>query len=105
MKTFTDGVHYELVVNKVGHLCVGNCVIDAGSILAPHHHAVDEAYIITAGSGWVLVGDSENLHEAGDTIFVPANEVHSVSAGVNGISLSFVFACHDWHSINYVMVG
>ena len=39
-------------------------------------HARDEVYVVIAGAGWFVNGESRHRFAAGDVLFVPAGVVH-----------------------------
>ena len=102
MERFSNGVHYELTVNGVGAMCAGKCVIEAGHILEPHKHDNDEIYIITDGYGFVTIDGNMHTVIPGDTLFIPANSVHSIeSFATEKVCFSFIFKGMDWNDIEY----
>ena len=51
-----------------------------GKTVAPHHHEVlEEIYYILSGSGMMTVGDESQAVGAGDAIYIPKNNVHSLT--------------------------
>jgi mannose-6-phosphate isomerase-like protein (cupin superfamily) len=49
-----------------------------------HNHYSEQTYFIIEGSGLMTVGDDEQIVGAGDCIFIPSNENHSLkNTGVN----------------------
>lgn len=53
----------------------------AGLAGPPHaHDRKEQTFFVTAGSGWVVVGDEKREVRAGDVIFVPAGAEHQTIA-------------------------
>lgn len=51
-----------------------------GKTVTPHHHEVlEEIYYILSGSGVMTVGDESQAVSAGDAIYIPKNNVHSLT--------------------------
>ncbi|MDQ4064160.1 MAG: cupin domain-containing protein, partial [Actinomycetota bacterium] len=49
-----------------------------GSRQRPHEHPSEQVYVITAGSGRMLVGEEERPVGSGDLIYVPPGAVHGI---------------------------
>lgn len=53
----------------------------AGTLGPPHtHEQKEQAFFVTAGSGWVVVGDEKREVKVGDLVFVPAGVAHQTIA-------------------------
>ncbi len=51
-----------------------------GKTVTPHHHEVlEEIYYILSGSGVMTVGDESQAVSTGDAIYIPKNNVHSLT--------------------------
>lgn len=55
-----------------------------------HHHATDETFIFTAGSGTVRVGDETRTIEVGDVVYIPNGTDHIVTNTDDSEPLEFV---------------
>lgn len=44
------------------------------------HEQKEQVFLVTAGSGWVCVGDEKNAVAEGDVVFVPAGAEHQTIA-------------------------
>lgn len=54
--------------------------MDAGSATPPHRHDTEEVVLFLSGSGRATVADREVRWEPGDTLILPAGEVHQIFA-------------------------
>lgn len=54
--------------------------MDAGAATPPHRHDTEEVVVFLAGSGRATVGGREVRYAPGDTLILPANEVHQIFA-------------------------
>lgn len=51
-----------------------------GKSVTPHHHEVlEEIYYILSGSGVMTIGDESRAVSAGDAIYIPKNNVHTLT--------------------------
>ena len=48
------------------------------------HEQKEQTFFVTAGSGWVVVGDEKRPVRCGDVVFVPAGVEHQTIAGADG---------------------
>jgi len=60
-------------------------VMPPGYAMAPHRHDVDELMIVLAGGA--TFGDDDRKVGPGDSVVVPAGEVHSFVCGPEGMQL------------------
>ena len=49
-----------------------------GSRQRPHEHPSEQVYVVTAGSGRMLVEEEERLVGSGDLIYIPSGFVHGI---------------------------
>ncbi|MCA1717968.1 MAG: cupin domain-containing protein [Actinobacteria bacterium] len=49
-----------------------------GSRQRLHGHPSEQVYVITAGRGWMLVGEEEREAGAGELVYVPSGAVHGI---------------------------
>ncbi|HSK38710.1 MAG TPA: cupin domain-containing protein [Arenibaculum sp.] len=56
----------------------GWCDVAPGEATTPHQHDEHETFIVTAGRGRMRIGDEEAVVEAGDVIYVPPFNEHTV---------------------------
>jgi quercetin dioxygenase-like cupin family protein len=54
--------------------------MDAGSATPPHSHDTEEVVLFLTGRGRATVADREVRYDAGDTLILPAGEVHQIFA-------------------------
>lgn len=52
--------------------------MDAGSATPPHSHDTEEVVLFLKGSGRASVADSEVRYRAGDTLILPAGQLHRI---------------------------
>jgi mannose-6-phosphate isomerase-like protein (cupin superfamily) len=69
---------------------------------APHRHLYEEAIIILSGEGCMWTEDRKAAVTAGDVIFLPRKQLHSLEAtSVDGMDVVGVICPGDNPSINY----
>jgi mannose-6-phosphate isomerase-like protein (cupin superfamily) len=69
---------------------------------APHRHLYEEAIIILAGEGYMWTEDRKAHVAAGDVIFLPRKQIHSLEAtSAGGMDVVGVICPGDNPSINY----
>ncbi len=54
--------------------------MDAQTATPPHSHTAEEVVLFLKGSGRATVGTTEVRYRAGDTLILPADEVHQIFA-------------------------
>jgi quercetin dioxygenase-like cupin family protein len=54
--------------------------MDAGSATPPHCHDTEEVVLFLKGSGRATVADQELRYWPGDTLILPANQIHQIFA-------------------------
>lgn len=54
--------------------------MDAGAETPPHSHDIEEVVLFLRGSGRATVGGREVRYRAGDTLILPASEMHQIFA-------------------------
>lgn len=54
--------------------------MDANSSTPPHSHDTEEVVLFLKGSGRATVADTEVRYHAGDTLILPAGQVHQIFA-------------------------
>jgi quercetin dioxygenase-like cupin family protein len=54
--------------------------MDADSATPPHRHDTEEVVVFLKGSGRATIADREVRYQAGDTLILPANQVHQIFA-------------------------
>ncbi len=60
-------------------LFAGLNAFEPGQEHAAHAHAgQDKLYVVLEGSGWVQIGDENELLTAGDAAFAPSGVIHSI---------------------------
>jgi mannose-6-phosphate isomerase-like protein (cupin superfamily) len=69
---------------------------------APHRHLYEEAIIVLTGEGYMWTEDRKAAVRAGDVIFLPRKQIHSLEAtSEEGIDVVGVICPGDNPSINY----
>jgi CDGSH-type Zn-finger protein/mannose-6-phosphate isomerase-like protein (cupin superfamily) len=96
--------YYQVLVDKR----VGSKVITQfighipPSKAAPHRHLYEEAIIVLSGEGCMWTEDRKVTVQAGDVIFLPRKQIHSLEAtSADGIDVVGVICPGDNPSINY----
>jgi mannose-6-phosphate isomerase-like protein (cupin superfamily) len=96
--------YYQVLVDKR----VGSTVITQfighipPSKAAPHRHLYEEAIIVLSGEGCMWTEDRKVAVQAGDVIFLPRKQIHSLEAtSADGIDVVGVICPGDNPSINY----
>lgn len=54
--------------------------MDANAATPPHRHDTEEVVLFLSGSGRATVADHELRYQAGDTLLLPAGELHQIFA-------------------------
>lgn len=84
----------SLITQFIGHI--------PRSKAAPHRHLYEEAIIVLSGEGYMWTEDRKARVTAGDVIFLPRKQLHSLEAtSVDGIDVVGVICPGDNPSINY----
>jgi mannose-6-phosphate isomerase-like protein (cupin superfamily) len=73
-------------------MSAGLYVLEAGAVDPQSPHAQDEVYYVVSGRGRFTSGGDERAVEAGDVLFVPAQEEHRFHSIEERLSLLVVFA-------------
>jgi len=63
---------------------VWRTVFDAGSATPPHQHDTEEVVVVLRGTGRACIGDREIRFQAGDTLILPAGQVHQIFHDTDG---------------------
>jgi mannose-6-phosphate isomerase-like protein (cupin superfamily) len=84
----------KVITQFIGHI--------PRSKAAPHRHLYEEAIIVLTGEGFMWTEDRKAPVRAGDVIFLPRKQVHSLEAtSADGIDVVGVICPGDNPSINY----
>lgn len=84
----------KLITQFIGHI--------PPSKAAPHRHLYEEAIIVLSGEGYMWTEDRKARVTAGDVIFLPRKQLHSLEAtSADGIDVVGVICPGDNPSINY----
>ena len=86
-----DGEVYREFL-RVESMSAGLYVIEAGGSDPQSPHAQDEVYYVVSGRARFTSGGDERAVEAGDVLFVPAQEEHRFHSIEERLSLLVVFA-------------
>lgn len=74
------------------HFSLRSFSVDAGGHTPEHQHDYEHEVYVISGTGSVLLEDAYHPVKAGDTILVPANELHQFTVP-NEASEPFRFLC------------
>jgi mannose-6-phosphate isomerase-like protein (cupin superfamily)/CDGSH-type Zn-finger protein len=84
----------KVITQFIGHI--------PQSKAAPHRHLYEEAIIVLSGEGYMWTEDKKARVRAGDVIFLPRKQLHSLEAtSPDGIDVVGVICPGDNPSINY----
>jgi mannose-6-phosphate isomerase-like protein (cupin superfamily)/CDGSH-type Zn-finger protein len=84
----------KVITQFIGHI--------PPSKAAPHRHLYEEAIIVLSGEGYMWTEDKKARVRAGDVIFLPRKQLHSLEAtSADGIDVVGVICPGDNPSINY----
>jgi mannose-6-phosphate isomerase-like protein (cupin superfamily) len=84
----------NIITQFIGHI--------PRSKAAPHRHLYEEAIIVLSGEGYMWTQDKKARVAAGDVIFLPRKQLHSLEAtSADGIDVVGVICPGDNPSINY----
>jgi quercetin dioxygenase-like cupin family protein len=84
----------EVITQFIGHIPLSKA--------APHRHLYEEAIIVLSGEGCMWTEDRKTEVRAGDVIFLPRKQLHSLEAtSADGIDVVGVICPGDNPSINY----
>jgi mannose-6-phosphate isomerase-like protein (cupin superfamily)/CDGSH-type Zn-finger protein len=84
----------KVITQFIGHIPVSKA--------APHRHLYEEAIIVLSGEGYMWTEDRKTEVRAGDVIFLPRKQIHSLEAtSEDGIDVVGVICPGDNPSINY----
>jgi mannose-6-phosphate isomerase-like protein (cupin superfamily)/CDGSH-type Zn-finger protein len=84
----------KVITQFIGHI--------PRSKAAPHRHLYEEAIIVLSGEGYMWTEDRKARVTAGDVIFLPRKQIHSLEAtSTDGIDVVGVLCPGDNPSINY----
>jgi quercetin dioxygenase-like cupin family protein len=68
--------------------------LPAGGALPAHHHDHFDVFTVAAGSATMHIGEEENEIVAGDSVVVPPEAVHRLTAGDDGASIVVTMLAH-----------
>jgi mannose-6-phosphate isomerase-like protein (cupin superfamily) len=84
----------QVITQFIGHIPLSKA--------APHRHLYEEAIIVLSGEGCMWTEDRKAHVRAGDVIFLPRKQLHSLEAtSADGIDVVGVICPGDNPSINY----
>lgn len=73
-------------------------VLPVGAAVAPHHHIeTEEIYYILEGTGRMTVGNETREVEAGDAIFIPRRETHTLE-NTGTAPMTILLVCGPAHN-------
>lgn len=102
-QTMADRFFQMLVDKQVGSDEVTQFIGEVPlSKAAPHRHLYEEAIVVLRGTGCMWTEHNKALVEAGDVIFLPRKQIHSLECtDPEGMMLAGVIYPGDNPSINY----
>ena len=78
------GLQYRLLIDADGgpssDLCQGIYYLQENHAESPHRHNVSETIYVLKGNGRAILGDQTIELSEGDTLFIPAGQVHEFEA-------------------------
>ncbi len=90
-------------VTHSGELTMGIAKIPPGEALRKHRHRQAEIYLILEGAGLVEIDLEAWSVEAGSTVFIPGNALHSCeNIGESDLRCAYVFPADSFEEIEYV---
>ncbi len=73
-------------------------ILPAGASVGRHHHQVtEEIYYILEGAGRMTVGDEARAVEAGDAVFIPRGQTHTLE-NTGPTPMTILLVCGPAHS-------
>ena len=73
-------------------------VLPVGAKIAPHHHLLtEEVYYILRGTGTMTVGVDIRQVSAGDAVFIPRGQVHTLE-NTGSEPMTIILVCGPAHS-------
>ncbi len=102
-----DGVRWKLLIDAdrtPSHgLSLGILEFPPGTILAPHHHAPQEVYMVREGQGELTLGDEKQAVGPGTVIYIPENHIHGIeNTGKGPLTLMWFFPTDRWSDVEYL---
>jgi quercetin dioxygenase-like cupin family protein len=83
-------------------LSMGVFEVPPGSQLAPHRHAPQEVYYVTAGEGEVFLDGAWRPARAGDVVYLPPAAVHGArNRGDAEFHIVWIFPVDDYEAVEY----
>jgi quercetin dioxygenase-like cupin family protein len=80
--------------------------VPPGSQLAPHRHAPQEVYYVTAGEGEVFLDGAWRPARAGDVVYLPAAAAHGArNRGDAEFRIVWIFPVDDYETVEYEDAG
>lgn len=98
------GRYFQLLVDKrIGSRVITQFIGHVPcSKAAPHRHLYEEAILVLTGEGYMWTEDRKARVRAGDVIFLPSRQLHSLQAtSADGLDVVGVICPGDNPSINY----
>jgi mannose-6-phosphate isomerase-like protein (cupin superfamily) len=84
-------------------LTAGIARMQPGEALRRHRHRQPEIYLILDGTGVVEIGSEARPVEAGTTVFIPGDTVHSCeNTGASELRVAYVFPADSFEEIEYI---
>jgi mannose-6-phosphate isomerase-like protein (cupin superfamily) len=83
MQQITDGGYLELV---------NEFEVAVGGQVYPHNHPTHEFYFVMSGEGIMTIGDEDRPVHQGDLVYIPPDQVHSLTTTGEVACHCFCFA-------------
>ncbi len=105
----TDVIRWKTLVSgdstPTRGITFGVFEIPHGAGLPAHHHAPQEIYYVTEGSGILLLGDRHIDVVPGSVIYIPERMVHGIwNRGSETLTLTWIFPTDTYAEIEYTML-
>ncbi len=103
----SDGVRWKLLVDAdrmaSRGFSLGILQFPPGTVLAPHHHRVQEVYWVREGEGELRIGEERRKVGPGTIVYIPEGMVHGIeNIGPEPLTLIWVFPTDTWAEVAYL---
>jgi mannose-6-phosphate isomerase-like protein (cupin superfamily) len=84
-------------------LTLGIAKIPPNEALREHRHLQEEIYLVLEGTGSVTIDGKTRPVEAGTSVFIPGDALHSCeNTGEGDLHFAYVFAANSFEEVEYV---
>lgn len=98
------GLRYRMLIDGSGgptnDLCQGIFYLRAGHAESPHSHEVPETIYVLSGHGHAILGDQHVDLASGDTLFIPAGQMHGFEAA-GDMEMLYTFPTARFADVTY----